>query len=359
MKLVMIYSSLLLIGILFSQVFDFSAIRDVLNTLTMTSLAYIMIHVGLEFFIDKKNLKSYGWDYVVAMTAAAFPWIFCAAYFIFFFKTPLSEALLLGRFAAPTSAGVLFAMLVAAGLGATWFFKKVRILAIFDDLDTILLMIPLKMILVGFKPELIFIVFIMGILLWLAYKYLHVLRIPTGNFWIFFYGLVIVVLCELLEHSTKAHLEVLLPAFVLGCVIYHAHNEKVSKISAGFDQAVKGLFMLLVGCSLPKIVVGDMQPLTLAAHVMALTVLSNLGKCFPSFCYRKEAPLKERVALSVAMFPRGEVGAGVLLVAVGYGFTGTATTVAGLSLALNLVLTAVFIQIVIRLMSQKVLRGDA
>lgn len=327
--------------------------RDALNTLTMVSLAYIMIHVGLEFTIDKRNLKAYGWDYAVAMTAAAFPWIFCTVYFIYFFQTPLKEALLLGRFAAPTSAGVLFAMLVAAGLGGTWLFKKVRILAIFDDLDTILLMIPLKMMLVGLKPELFFIVFVMGVLLWIAYKYLHKLHLPTGNFWIFFYGFVIVVLCEILEHTTKAHLEVLLPAFVLGCVIYHAHAEERSKLSAGFDQAVKGCFMLLVGCSLPKIAVGDMNVWVLAAHVAALTLLSNLGKCFPSFCYRAEASLKERIALSVAMFPRGEVGAGVLLVAVGYGFTGAATTAAGLSLALNLVLTAVFIQIVIRLAASK------
>lgn len=349
----MIYSALLCVGIVLSQVFDFSAARDVLNTLTMASLAYIMIHVGLEFTIDKKNLKAYGWDYAVAMTAAAFPWIFCAAYFMFFFKTPMTEAFLLGRFAAPTSAGILFAMLVAAGLGTTWLFKKVRVLAIFDDLDTILLMIPLKMMLVGFKPELFFIVFVMGILLWIAYRYLHVLRLPVGNFWIFLYGIVLVVLCGLLEHTTKAHLEVLLPAFVLGCVVYHAHDQKSSKLSIGFDQAVKGVFMLLVGCSLPKIAVGDMNVWLLVSHVLALTVLSNLGKCFPAFCYRAEASIKERIALSVAMFPRGEVGAGVLLVAIGYGFTGVATTAAGLSLALNLVLTAVFIQIVIRMASAK------
>lgn len=350
MKLVLIYSALLCLGIGSSQLLDLSAFREALNTLTMAALAYIMIHVGLEFTIDKKNLRSYGWDYTVAMTAAAFPWIFCAAYFVLFFDTPLTEALLLGRFAAPTSAGVLFAMLVAAGLGATWLFRKVRVLAIFDDLDTILLMIPLKMMLVGFKPELFFIVLIMGILLWAAYKYLHVLHLPIGNFWIFLYGFIIVALCELLERTTHVHLEVLLPAFVLGCVLYHAHARTSSALSAGFDQVVKGCFMLLVGCSLPKIAIGDMNIWVLVSHVLALTLLSNVGKCFPAFCYRSEASLKERIAISVAMFPRGEVGAGVLLVAMGYGLTGIAATTAGLSLALNLVLTAVFIQIVIRLM---------
>ena len=52
------------------------------------------------------------------------------------------ENLLLSRFAAPTSAGILFTMLAAAGLRREWIYKKTQVLAIFDDLDTILLMIP-------------------------------------------------------------------------------------------------------------------------------------------------------------------------------------------------------------------------
>ena len=84
----------------------------------------------MEFTLDKRRLRSYGWDYVVAATAAAFPWLFCAAYFVAALQTNWKEALLLGRFAAPTSAGVLFAMLAAAGLGTTWLFRKARVLAI-------------------------------------------------------------------------------------------------------------------------------------------------------------------------------------------------------------------------------------
>jgi len=42
-------------------------------------------------------------------------------------------------------------MLAAAGLSATWMFRKARILAIFDDLDTVLLMIPLKMMMLGVR----------------------------------------------------------------------------------------------------------------------------------------------------------------------------------------------------------------
>jgi hypothetical protein len=61
------------------------------------------------------------------------------------------EIFLLSRFAAPTSAGILFTMLIAAGLKHTWVYKKVQVLAIFDDLDTILLMIPLQILMIGMR----------------------------------------------------------------------------------------------------------------------------------------------------------------------------------------------------------------
>lgn len=56
---------------------------------------------------------------------------------------------MIARFAAPTSAGVLFSMLNAAGLGETWVYNKAKILAVFDDLFTILLMVPIKMMYIG------------------------------------------------------------------------------------------------------------------------------------------------------------------------------------------------------------------
>lgn len=49
------------------------------------------------------------------------------------------------------------------------------------------------------------------------------------------------------------------------------------------------------------------------------------------------------------MWPRGEVGAGVLAVSLAYGISPAFVTVATLSLALNLLLTGVFIVIVKRL----------
>ncbi|MCA9395552.1 MAG: sodium:proton antiporter [Candidatus Omnitrophica bacterium] len=373
MILVILYSALLLMGMLFSQFGNLSGAGDVISTLTMTCLAYIMIEVGLEFTIDKKKLKTFGWDYLVAMTAATFPWVLCALYFVFFMDAGWVESWFVGRFAAPTSAGILFSMLAAVGLGTTWLFKKVRVLAIFDDLDTILLMIPLQMMVVGVKPELIVIIFVIIFLLSAAYKWLHTLKIPTGKRWLLAYGALIVGVCELIEKSVHVHLEVLLPAFALGCIIFNPHDpdqtedhrheheylEPEGRMSLIVDRAVKGSFMFLVGCSLPKIDFGEFQMGTMLIHIVAITFLANLGKCFPAFCYRKEASLKERIAVFISMLPRGEVGAGVLLVAMSYGFTGVISVVAALSLAINLLMTGLFISAVIWLLKSQARSGQS
>jgi len=46
--------------------------------------------------------------------------------------------------------------------------------------------------------------------------------------------------------------------------------------------------------------------------VLGITVLTNLGKIFPLFCYRQGASWRERLALTIGLWPRGEVGAGIL-----------------------------------------------
>ena len=199
MKKVAVFSLLLIGGIVLSQLLPAligdaereNQVRKAIEVLTMVGLAFIMIHVGYEFEIDKSNLGQYGWDYLVAMTAATFPWIFAAVYFVLVMLPgdlwsswdAWKESLLAGRFAAPTSAGILFAMLAAAGLSATWLFKKARILAIFDDLDTVLLMIPLKILMVGLAWQLGAVVLIMGALVWVAWQFLHRWRIPVSWPW--------------------------------------------------------------------------------------------------------------------------------------------------------------------------------
>lgn len=444
MRKVLLFSTLLLLGLIGSQTLPgligsgYGTIGDVIRILTMVGLSFIMIHVGYEFDLDKSNLKQYGWDYVVAFTAASFPWIFVTLYFVFVLlpssawgeMAAWKETLLAGRFAAPTSAGVLFSMLAAAGLGATWLFRKARVLAIFDDLDTVLLMIPLKMLMVGLAWQLGAIVFVMAAMLTIAYVFLHRIRIPIAWPWVLAYAVGIAVGSEVIyqtskivDESTPIHIEVLLPAFVLGCVIAYpkprgsrgaatpAHDE--ASAHAALDTpserrvstVVAAAFMVLVGLSMPQILVGEsaktadvaeetrapslraggapsaeevaaqigasqeigritaaQPPMGWSAillHVLLVTFISNLGKMFPAFCYRKEAHWRERLALAIGMWPRGEVGAGVLVISLSYGIGGAVVTVAMLSLALNLLLTGLFIYTVKRITSPLRAYADA
>ncbi|MBF0479118.1 MAG: cation:proton antiporter [Candidatus Omnitrophica bacterium] len=349
MFLVILYSILLISGMVCSQAVNLSSIKPGLDLITKICLAYIMIGVGLEFIIDKKRLKNYGFDFLFAFLAAALPWILCAVYFAMVFKTNWNHALLIGVFAAPTSAGVLFAMLAAAGLKKTWVFQKAQVLAVFDDFDAILLLIPLQIAFIGLRPELFVVVAGILALLSTAYFKLNSWKTPHGQGWMVFYSIMMVTLVELVKAYGQIDLGVLLPSFVLGAVIYYEHNAINGDRPFLFDQIIKALFIFLVGCSLPKMAVAHVNAGILACHVAALTVLSNLGKCFLFFCYKKEAGWKDRLALSVAMFPRGEVGAGVLFIALGYGLEGVAMNAAGLSLGLNLCLTGLFIMIVKRL----------
>jgi Kef-type K+ transport system membrane component KefB len=152
------------------------------------------------------------------------------------------------------------------------------------------------------------------------------------------------------DDVVPVHFEVLLPAFVLGCVIAHgreAHDHDIGGARA--SAVVSAAFMLLVGLSMP--VMGGSDPSgeawpgwgTIALHTLALTVLANLGKMVPLLCYRREVGWHDRLALCIGMWPRGEVGAGVLVVSLAYGISGARVTAATLCLALNLLCTGLFI----------------
>ena len=444
MRKVLTYSLLLIAGLIVSQFLGGWGALPI-RLLTMVALSFIMIHVGYEFEIDKSRPRQYAWDYFVAFTAAAFPWVFCAAYFVYVMAPSAlwghpdlwKEALLEARFASPTSAGVLFSMLAAAGLAATWVFNKARVLAIFDDLDTILLMVPLKMMMVGMRWQLGIIVVIIAVMLWFAWRWLHRLRWPITWPWVLGYSVGVTAAAEGMYLLSRAvddrvpiHLEVLLPAFVLGCLLARPagadphSNDAREGVEEGPESPreqrvstiISACFMVLVGLSMPPIggyvrapqavtaapasppvaaaatagaaaaaaaadaaaadadaAPGEGQAKrvleypgappealqaksrfpgwgTIALHVLAITLLSNLGKMFPAFCYRRQATLRERLAVSIAMWPRGEVGAGVLVISLSYGLAGPALTVAVLSLALNLVCTGLFIVAVKKLL---------
>ena len=42
-----------------------------------------------------------------------------------------------------------------------------------------------------------------------------------GKLWLFIYGIALTALSIGLEHTTHVHLEVLLPAFALGCILFN------------------------------------------------------------------------------------------------------------------------------------------
>ena len=184
-----IFTVNLLLGLLLSQLLPswldasgLSTWKATVKVCTMFCLSYIMIHVGYEFDIDKSRVRSYGKDYLVGMSAAGLPWIGVALWFSLALPRPLGwkQSLVAARFAAPTSAGILFAMLEAAGLKSTWLFQKARILAIFDDLDTILLMVPLKVLVVGMRWELSIDLGLVVVCFVLIWTLLHTRRWPAS-----------------------------------------------------------------------------------------------------------------------------------------------------------------------------------
>ena len=62
---------------------------------------------------------------------------------------------------------------------------------------------------------------------------------------------------------------------------------------------------------------------------------------------------EERLALSIGMFTRGEVGAGIIVIALGYNLGGPFLVISIFSLVLNLLLTGIFVYWV-KLLAQKV-----
>ena len=406
-----LYSLVLLAGLIASQFLGGRG-QALIKLLTMFCLSFILIRIGYEFEIRKERAPKYIWDQVVAMTTTVFPWMFCAAYFAFAIAPPELrwsrdlwwESLLLGRFAAPTSVGILFPMLAAAGLSGTWLYKKAKTLIIFDDLNTLMLLLPLKFLLVSKNAEMALLVFLAMGLFWAAWRYLYVARrpikLPVRWPWVIFYSVTISAVVEGLNIGNKAidtnvplNLEVLVPAFIVGTLIArapqtglqadHTHASPQQGLDSAQEQRVSTLvsacFMALVGLSLPPLAnlpLNSMHTGTIMAgkyegvppdvlaqlqkfpgwsiiviHVLILTALSNLGKMVPAFWYRNEAGGRECLALSIGMYPRGEVGAAVLLVSLSYGINDIMLTVAVLSLTLNLLGSGFFVLAVKRLVA--------
>lgn len=379
MRKVLSFSAFLMIGLLISQFLPgvvgdgYGSIKSVSNVFLYICLGFIMINVGREFEVDKTRWRSYAEDYFIAMATAAMPWLLIAIYYIFVLLPPeywnsweaWKENLLLSRFAAPTSAGILFTMLAALGLKSSWIYKKIQVLAIFDDLDTILLMIPLQIMMVGLRWQLIIIILVVFLLL--AFGWRQLSKYNWRQDWkaIILYSILVfgvtqvvyVVSKHLYGEAGSIHIEVLLPAFVLGMVM--KHKEIDTPIEHKVSTGVSFFFMLLVGMSMPQFigvdfsethagdysVTGSQEMMSwgmIIYHVVVVSVLSNVGKLFPLFFYR-DRMVSERLALSVGMFTRGEVGAGVIFIALGYNLGGPALVISVLTIVLNLILTSIFV----------------
>ena len=378
MRKVLSFSLFLMLGLVASQLLPgalgaaYGSFKATADILLYICLGFIMINVGREFEIDKSRWRSYTADYFIAMATAALPWLLIVLYYIFvllpsaLWTDPAAwkENLLLSRFAAPTSAGILFTMLAALKLKESWIYRKIQVLAIFDDLDTILLMIPLQILMIGLRWQMFAIVAIVVVLLAVGWRWQATWDVRQD--WKRILGLSIVV-CTLTQAvylitkhwygaENSIHIEVLLPTFVVGMLMRHRHID--TRVEQRVATGVSFLFMLLVGMSMPLVTgaeadttasaasVTASQPMMpwgiLLLHVVAVSFLSNLGKLVPLFFYR-DRKLSERLALSVGMFTRGEVGAGVIFIALGYNLGGPALIISVLTLVLNLILTGGFV----------------
>lgn len=379
MRKVLSFSVFLIIGLLLSQFLPvlagsgYGAVKTVANILLYICLGFIMINVGREFEVDKSRWKSYTEDYFIAMATAAMPWLLIALYYVFVLLPPefwnsweaWKENLLLSRFAAPTSAGILFTMLAAIGLKASWMYKKIQVLAIFDDLDTILLMIPLQIMMIGLRWQLIIVVLIVFLLLLFGWRQLSKYNWRQDWKAILFYSTLVFVATQSLYLISKGlygeegsiHIEVLLPAFILGMIM--KHKEIDTPMERNVSTGISFLFMFLVGMSMPHFigvnfaetqageysVTGSQEMMpwgVIALHVLIVSLLSNIGKLFPVFFYR-DRKFSERLALSIGMFTRGEVGAGGIFIALGYNLGGPALAISVLTIVLNLILTGIFV----------------
>ena len=380
MRKVLSFSVFLVAGLVLSQSLPvlvgtegIGAVRTVANILLYVCLSFIMINVGREFEVDKSRWKSYTQDYFIAMATAAMPWFLIALYYVFVLLPPefwnsweaWKENLLLSRFAAPTSAGILFTMLAAIGLKSSWMYKKIQVLAIFDDLDTILLMIPLQIMMIGLRWQLIIVVLIVFLLLSFGWKQLGKYNWRQDWKAILFYSFLVFIATQSLYLISKSlygeagsiHIEVLLPAFIVGMIM--KHKEIDTPVEHKVATGISFLFMFLVGMSMPHFIGVDfaetqageysvtgsqeMMPWGMIIfRVLIVSLLSNIGKLFPVFFYR-DRKFSERLALSIGLFTRGEVGAGVIFIALGYNLGGPALLISVLTIVLNLILTGIFV----------------
>lgn len=372
MSKVALHFSLLMVGLVISsQVAPLSpgavAVQSFLAT---TCLCFLLIQTGLAFEIERSRVAEGAWDWFVATVSAACPWLLVSIYFLAVFlptsgwndSGPWLTALLSARFAAPSSVGVLVIMLAAAGVSSGWLHRKARGLAVLGNVATVLLMLPLKIFMVGYHWQMGAMLVALAALLILARWKSRCLGWPVSWPWRLGYAIAITTVTGGIHRSGRwiddvlpLQIEVLLPALVLGCLLVRPQTQAKNAEAAEHraEAWMAGVFMLLVGASMPPLSMASsgMSPGMLATHVLCVTGLSCLGRLFPLLCYRRQASFRQRLALCLGLWPRGEVGVGMLLLSVSYGVGGAMVIVAAYSLALNLLCTGLFALAIKRLMA--------
>lgn len=121
-------------------------------------------------------------------------------------------------------------------------------------------MIPLQIMMIGLRWQLIIVVVIVFMLLSIGWKQLNKYNWRQDWKAILFYSVIIFLATQILYLGSKElygeegsiHIEVLLPAFVLGMIMKHKeHDTPVErKVSTG----ISFLFMFLVGMSMPHFI---------------------------------------------------------------------------------------------------------
>lgn len=352
MKLVYFLTVALIIGILFSQIFDLEFIQTHLVIGTDILLGYIMMEVGRDFVFDKKHYRSYIQDFTVATIAAIIPWILCFIYLWIVFYPLWKPTLFLSLFAAPTSSGILFTMLVSAGVGTTWCYKKIKHIAVFDDLDTILLLIPLQFLFHGSFVTLATVVICLIILCVIAVVYFHRLHLKSEGPYLLVYAVALTALLGASHRFFHVDLEILLFAFIFGMLLAKSHA-KPTKNEVRLDRVLKVVFMLCVGLIFPKTRLTQFSYSEIILHVCVITVLSSVGKFVAFFFYKKHASFQERMALCIALLPRGELSAGIIAIGIIFKMPPAIIAITGLSLAVNLCFKGVLIKGVATILKKK------
>lgn len=131
--------------------------------------------------------------------------------------------------------------------------------------------------------------------------------------------------------------EVLIPSFTLGCVTYdpkletsqsYTHieiklteelieKEEHADYAQCMETVMGCLFMFFVGLSMPSLSeLGNISRTAVVFHVAMINIVMLLGKLLICFFYSNETNGLSRLALGLAMCPRGEIGASVVIITI-------------------------------------------